>query len=223
MENIEMYKEELKNYRNRIYIVHYACSDIYKEIIEISSICAYKFESHSPLKLFSKLNYENEKDMLIDFWEFIEEKNPIIVGWNINKPSLYGMHILRDRIYALAKSEKEIPKSYDLDFLIEQEFNPPKYDNHPKLFYYAKLNGLNLLGFQEGAYELELLRNNKFKDIDISVQRKCNIICDLLELYITGKIKIIDSRDVIKNKLYIFGIKQFLRIMWYSIKSKYSL
>nr|QNO47750.1 hypothetical protein FMEMAFBA_00008 [Methanosarcinales archaeon ANME-2c ERB4] len=87
MKQCKIYKEELRNKRDKIYILHYACSDINGPEIEISSICTFKLESHDPLKQFSRVDDQNEKDMLKKFWGFINEVNPVIVGWNINKPN----------------------------------------------------------------------------------------------------------------------------------------
>ena len=221
MKQYTIYKEELRNKRDKIYILHYACSDITEPEIEISSICTFKLESHAPFKQFSRANDQNEKDMLKEFWGFIDEVNPVIVGWNINKPNIYGIEVLQERYNQLCKSEKitTLLKAYDLDFLFESEYNLPRYDNLPKLFYYAKINECTLLNFQRGVDELELLRQKEFKAIDMSVQRKCAIISDLLQFYLEGKLKLADSKRIFEQKLLLFGLKQSGRLFWIWLKS----
>jgi len=80
MKQYKIYKEELRNKRDKIYVLHYACSDVSKPRIEISSICTFKLESHAPAKQFSRVDFPNEKNMLKEFWDFVDEVNPIIVG-----------------------------------------------------------------------------------------------------------------------------------------------
>ena len=225
MKQYKFYKDRLRNNRDKIYILHYACSDINKPEIEISSICTYKLESHAPPKQFSRVDDQNEKYMLKKFWDFITEVNPVIVGWNINKPNVYGIEVLQKRYNQLCESEKitKLPEAYDLDLLLKSEYNLPRYDNHPKLYYYADINGCTLLNFRKGVDELELLRQKEFKAIDMSVQRKCTIISDLVEFYLEGKLKLADSKRICEQKLLLFGLKQSGRFFWIWLKSKIGL
>lgn len=225
MKDYKVYKEQLKTSKPKISVLHYACSDVTRAQIEISSICLYKLDSHNPLKQFSRLDFRSEKEMLKSFWNFIDETNPLIVGWNINKPNIYGLEVLQKRYNFLSKRKivTKLPKSYDLDHLLECQYKHlPKYDEHPKLFYYAKINNSQLLGFQKGTDELDLFRTKEYKAIDISVQRKCAIISDLLDFYLEDRLKIVDSRRIWKQKIFWFGFKQSLRLAWIYIKIKMS-
>ena len=149
------------------------------------------------------------------------EVNPIIVGWNINKPNIYGLDVLQKRYNQLYGSEEItiLPEAYDLDFLLETEYNLPRYD-YSKLYYYAKINNCTLLNYQTGATELDLLRQNKFKTIDMSVQRKCSIIADLLEYYLDGRMKFVTLKEIWEKKLFVFVIKQSPSLFGIWFKSK---
>lgn len=221
MKEYNMHKQKLREKRGTTYILHYACSEFNKPDIEISSICVYKLESHAPLKQFSRLDYPDEKEMLKEFWSFINEVNPIIVGWNINKPNTYGLDVLKKRYNQLHGSEEitTLPEAYDLDFLLESEYNLPRYD-YSKLYYYAKINNCTLLDYQTGATELDLLRQNNFKTIDMSVQRKCAIIADLLVYYLDGRIKVVTLKQIWKEKLFFIGVKQLPRLIFMCFTSK---
>lgn len=221
MNNYGVYKQKLREKRDTIYILHYACSDINRPDIEISSICIFKINNPAPFKQFSRTDYPDEKEMLKEFWDFITEVNPIIVGWNINKPNIYGLDVLQKRYNQLYGSEEItiLPEAYDLDFLLETEYNLPRYD-YSKLYYYAKINNCTLLNYQTGATELDLLRQNKFKTIDMSVQRKCSIIADLLEYYLDGRMKFVTLKEIWEKKLFVFVIKQSPRLFGIWFKSK---
>ena len=221
MRDYDVYKQKLREKRGTTYILHYACSDIGKSDIEISSICTFKLENPAPFKQFSRTDYPDEKEMLNKFWDFINEVNPTIVGWNINKPNIYGLEVLKKRYNQLHGSEEitTLPEAYDLDFLLESEYNLPRSD-HSKLYYYARINNCTLLNFQTGANELDLLRQKEFKTIDMSVQRKCAIISDLLEYYLDGSIKVVTLKQIWKKKFVVLVIKQSPRLFLMWLKSK---
>ena len=131
MKGYNVYKQKLREKRDTTYILHYACSEIGKPDIEISSICTFKLENPTPFKQFSRTDYPDEKEMLKEFWDFINEVHPIIVGWNINKPNIYGLEVLKRRYNQLHGSEEitTLPEAYDLDFLLESEYNLPRSDS----------------------------------------------------------------------------------------------
>ncbi|MCH8915737.1 MAG: hypothetical protein IIA82_07855 [Thaumarchaeota archaeon] len=82
--------EELKKSQNSMLILHYACTDVTKSPVIITSI-SIKDYSTGQTSSFSFDEFDNEKNILSEFVKHMKKyQNNIIVTWN-QKSSTYGI------------------------------------------------------------------------------------------------------------------------------------
>ncbi|MGA9188301.1 MAG: 3'-5' exonuclease [Methanosarcina sp.] len=98
-------KHEVKD---KMCIIHYACSDFSKIPIKISVITLLEFKTQK-FYTFSILE-SNEKEMLEEFYEYIRNHTDnIFVGWNL-KNDTYGLQVIERRYKQVIGSE--VPNEY---------------------------------------------------------------------------------------------------------------
>lgn len=181
----------LKSARNRIVVVHYACSDFYKVPIEISCIVAKEFVTGKTMS-FSRTDGISEKELSSKFYAYVQRNSEkIYVGWNL-KDTTYGFPVLERRYRELfGKEPPKIRQIIDLDGAIKEKHGRfyVNHGAHGKLHSLMVLNGLSTPGFRSGKEEIELHERKNFREIEISTNCKVSGIANILGLFIDSKLK----------------------------------
>lgn len=199
---------ELKKSQNNILILHYACTDITKSPVTISSISIKDFSARQVLS-FSFDEYGNEKNLLSEFIKQIKKyQNHLIVTWN-QKDSTYGIQQIQRRCKDLGITKNfpiDLEQISDLDDLFTEKYGRNYVDN-PKLRCLAEVNGITLNHFVDGIDEIRLFEEKQYKKIENSTNRKVNVIMDYLSSEFDDRLKIskqpssksIDTKEIEKK------------------------
>jgi DNA polymerase elongation subunit (family B) len=185
----DIYKPKVKD---KICILHYACSDFSKIPIKISVITLLEFKTKK-FYTFSILE-SNEKEMLEEFYEYIRTHNDnVFVGWNL-KNDTYGLQVIERRYKQVTGSEVPIRLEhvFDLDSIFQKKYGSC-YVSHGifgKMYSLFALNGVNLEYFIEGKREAELFDKEEIRKIEMSNICKVQGINNVLELSFANKLKI---------------------------------
>ncbi len=203
-------KAWLKSARNRIVVIHYACSSFAKVPIKISCIVAKEFVTRNTIA-FSRADGISEKELLSRFYAYVQRSpEKIYVGWNM-KDTTYGLPALKRRYRELFRKEPlKIRHVVDLDDVIKEEYGRSYVDHgpHGKLFSLMTLNGISTLGFRSGKEEAELYKIKKYHEIERSTNCKVHGIANILDLFLKSKLKTqIGVPMTIRRKLKAFANK----------------
>ena len=196
---------DLKKLKEKLIIIHYACTDVTISPTIITSI-SIKNYSNEQIQTFGMDSFKTEKKILIEFVKFLKKNtDKIFVTWN-QKSNTYGFQHLEQRckendvVSSLPINQDQMT---DLDNIFERQFGQ-KYAKHPKLRYLAELNDLTLMNFVDGENELSLYDKAEYRKIENSTNRKVAIISSLLTLSLDNKLKVdlvnYSENDLIQKK-----------------------
>lgn len=200
-------KHWLNRGRNRIVVVHYACSSFTKSPLEISCIAIKEFVTKKT-DTFARSEL-SEKELLSRFYAYVEKNSEkIYVGWNF-KDTTYGLPVLERRYRDLFGSDPpKIREDVDLDGVIKEEYGGHYVDDgrFGKLWSLMALNGISMEFFRPGKEEARLYVEKKFPEIEKSTNCKVRGIANILDLFLNSKLKIqfkgnIENMDIsiVKN------------------------
>lgn len=202
-------------------IIHYTCED-FKIGQTISSIAVRQFndgqtESFSIDKTAQVLridptdikeNIENiEKRMLQDFYSYVNQhRSKNWIHWNMSSDN-FGFKALEHR-YKVLDGEPiiiEDSKKINLSHLFIELYDKG-YAKHPRLENLMSMNFMNPLDMFPGfnketdvTDEIDLLHQERYKEIQISCLRKVDVFANLLNLSI-------DNKLIVKTpKLKVYG------------------
>ena len=182
----------LENNKEKILIVHYSCSDLLLKPIRISCVGIRKEESNFS-RIFSLREF-SEEEMLKRFWKIVEDnKDGYFVGWNI-KNIAYGLIVLRERFETITGNKAPIidtQRIIDLDKAIRRE--PSLKSQKLSLLEVAELNEYQTMNFIDGKDEIKKFEDDKFWELELSVDRKLKIIGEILLDFISEELKIIPT------------------------------
>ncbi len=182
--------DDLKKSQNNILILHYACTDINKSPVIVTSI-SIKDYSLGQTFSFSFDEYESESKLLSEFVKHMQKyQNHIVVTWN-QKSSTYGVQHLQRRCQELEASDKfpiKLENVIDLDDIFVAKYGR-NYTKDPKLRNLAQLNEVTLQNFVDGIDEIKLFNEKEYKKIENSTNRKVGVIADCLILAFHNKLK----------------------------------
>ena len=173
--------EELKQLQDKILILHYACTNIERSPAVISSISVKNYSIGQTVS-FSFENFDNEKNLLIEFIKHMKQyQNPIIVAWNQKSPTYGIQHIQKRCRDHIIKDEFPInPEQVtDLDEVFTKKYGRG-YVGDPKLRKLAEINNITLQYFVDGKEEIRLFYEKEYKKIENSTNRKVSVIADYL-------------------------------------------
>lgn len=191
--------EELKKSQNSILILHYACTDVTKSPVIITSISIKDYSTGQTLS-FSFDEYGDEKNLLSAFVTHMKKyQNHIIVTWN-QKSSTYGIQHMQRRCKDLGIDEDfpiDLEQVTDLDDIFTEKYGRGYVDD-PKLRCLAEVNDITLQNFVDGFDEIRLFEEKEYKKIENSTNRKVNVIADYLSSAFNNKLRV--SRTKEKNK-----------------------
>ena len=160
-----------------------------KTPVQVTCISVFERSKNRTLT-FSNCNYGNEKSLMDNFAKYLTSKtNRIFVGWNI-KGVAYGPQVLDRRFNELAGQALNIVYDnwVDFDDVLKATFGPC-YVSHPKLANLCKLNDFNCQDFRTGEDEIELSEKGRFRDIELSTNRKVILLNDIFQSAISNKLK----------------------------------
>ena len=193
--------EELKKSQNSILILHYACTDVTKSPVIITSI-SIKDYSTGQTSSFSFDEFGNEKNLLSEFVKHVKKyQNHIIVTWN-QKSSTYGIQHMQRRCKELGVDEGfpiDLEQVTDLDDIFTEKYGR-NYVDDPKLRCLAELNNITLKNFVDGIGEIRLFEDKEYKKIENSTNRKVNIIADYLASAFNNQLKTSKTPESSKDK-----------------------
>jgi DNA polymerase elongation subunit (family B) len=132
--------EELQKSQNSILTLHYACTDIKKSPVIITSISVKNYAT-GQTDSFSFDEYGNEKDLLSAFVKCMKDyQNYTIVTWN-QKSSTYGIQHIQRRCKESNIDDFPIKMEQvvDLDDIYTEKYGR-NYVKNPKLRCLAELN-----------------------------------------------------------------------------------
>lgn len=182
--------EFLKRNKHTICVLHYSSSYITKHPVKISSITFSEYGSNEMITY--SMASKTEKEILCDFFEYIQNnKDKIYVGWNL-KDITYGTQVLERRYKELVGEEPpKIRNVFDLDGIIEERYGKEYIEHEPqgKLLNLLNLNNISCNSFLEGKVEAELYEKNEFREIEMSNSCKVRGIKRILELVFDNKLK----------------------------------
>ena len=194
--------DDLESIKNKICLLHYACSDFSIDPIKISTITIFEYtlkKAHT----FSIID-STEKEMLVKFFEYIKNYPEwVFVGWNL-KSITYGVQVIERRYKQLLNEEIpfEIKPVFDLDSIIQEKYGTSvshgMYGKMQKLF---EMNSINLTYFLDGKTEAELYDKNEIRKVEMSNDSKVQGMKKILDLLFEDNLKVeVESGKI--NKIY---------------------
>ena len=182
---------DLQANKNRICLIHYACTDISKMPIKIPCIAVAEYANRK-LRVFAEMEGKNEEDVLREFYDFVVHNfNYIYVGWNF-KGVTYGLPVIERRYKELFKKKpSEINLVFDLDDILEQVYGRQYVDHGTfgKLHNLLTLNDISTKNFIDGKTEAELCKKNDLRPVERSTESKVHGMVGILDLLFSGKLK----------------------------------
>lgn len=193
--------EELQKSQNSLLTLHYACTDINKSPVIITSISIKNYAT-GQISSFSFDEYGDEKTLLSEFVNHMKNyQNYTIVTWN-QKSSTYGIQYIQRRCKELGVTNDfpiQIEQLVDLDDIYTEKYGRG-YVGDPKLRCLADLNKIPLMNYVDGKEEIELFHKKEYKKIENSTNKKVSIIADYLRASFKNKLKV-SKGDKSKRKL----------------------
>jgi len=209
--------DELIKHKTYVLIVHYSCESFFDipqgKTPRITSIAVRYFNSgqtssFSIHKVAEKRGIileqiedkydELEKEMLYDFYHFLEKHNQYFwIHWNMRDIN-YGFEAINHRYSVLGGKPTEIDdtKRVDLSRLLIDKYGDD-YIDHSRLYNLCVENNITLAGFLKGKEEAEAFINQEYVKLHQSTLRKVDALDSILD-------KAVD--DSLKNKSNIFKI-----------------
>jgi len=183
-----------------ILVIHYACTDIKKEEVQITCISVGDYKTKNT-DTFSRRGF-SEKELLSKFFEFIKSKSNIcITGWNL-KDITYGFPVLQRRYRELNGEDIQIKfQNIDIDDMIEQEYGKEYVPHKPsgKMFNLFGVNRISRQYFLPGKDEAEKGEAGEYRPIELSSNTKVRGFMDVLDLIIDNRLMTTNS---IKSKIH---------------------
>lgn len=212
--------DNVSKFKDKICILHYACSDFSKIPIKISVITLLEFKTKK-FYTFSILK-SSEEEMLKEFYLYIRDHTDnVFVGWNL-KNDTYGLQVIERRYKQVIGSEVPIRLEhvFDLDSIFQEKYGS-EYVSHGtfgKMYSLFSLNSVNLEYFIEGKREAELFDKEEIRKIEMSNICKVQGINNVLELFFANKLKIENGlkykiQDFIDNNLLLKIIIVFITLL----------
>lgn len=204
----------------KICILHYACSNFQKTPVEISSIALVEYKDKKS-HVFSRIEF-SEKDMLVNFYDFLmEHPDYVLVGWNL-KDITYGVEVI-DRRYQQIMGEGapiKCGKVFDIDGIF-QNAHGHTYVSHGelgKMHSLFVLNEINVSHFINGKMEAELFERDDLRKIELSNVCKADGIKNVIKLSFDNKLKTENKGNVIAkiaNSVHFKILKLYIAIKTY--------
>ncbi len=195
--------KQIKKAPQSVRIMHYACSDINSNPVEISCVSIMDYSNLNTVT-YSRSNL-TESQLLQQFLSDLQSNvNKTYVGWNM-KDSTYGLPVIYRRATQLLETTQfplDPSAVKDLDGLFDSKYGKG-YCENLKLGKMAQFNNIQMLNFLSGAEEATLAAAREFRPIEISTNRKVRIIGELLSLYIRKKLGVphVSNRRKLLNLL----------------------
>lgn len=185
----------LRTNKDRICLIHYACTDVSKLPIKIPCIVILEYGNRT-LKIFSEIEKKDEKIVLQSFYEYVSHSpNNIYVGWNF-KDITYGLPVIERRYTELfGRKSPEISSVFDLDDVIERCYGKlyVEHGRFGKMHSLFTLNNISTLNFLSGKNEAELCEKNNVRAVERSTTCKVHGMMGVLDLLLDGRLKITKS------------------------------
>jgi hypothetical protein len=216
-------KNKFKNFLSnldKLWVIHYTCSDFNEEAVMISSISLRLLKNDSvttyAIKEKEDIN-ESEKKLLLGFLEHTKNHpDAKYIHWNMYSDK-YGFSAIQKRFKELFPTDNlQVPYPEN-----ELNLSSTLYEiyGNPKLHTLMKKNDLNTDDFMTGAIEATEFKSKNFYRIKLSCIRKVSNLAELVKL--THK-KDLKTNFAMRNIVIItkLSIKELIA---YSFKKMVSL
>ncbi len=182
-------KNQLRSKLDEVFIIHYACSSYHEKLVKISCIAVEEAKPNGKTHTYSRSEY-SEKVVLEKFYYSIKmNQEAIYVGWDF-RDTTYGLPVLEKRYRQLFKKRPpEIRDLKNLKSMIEEEYGALDHGSRGKLHHLMELNGISADNFIQGEDEAKYFKEKKFREIEMSTNRKVHGITAILRLYLESKLK----------------------------------
>lgn len=181
----------LRANKDRICLIHYACTDVSKIPIKIPCIVIAEY-SKRIVKVFSVIEKKEEKAVLHDFYEYVSHNpNNIYAGWNF-KDVTYGLPVIERRYTELfGKKPPGISLVFDLDDVIEELYGKlyVEHGRFGKMHNLFTLNEISTLNFLSGKKEAELCEKGDIRAVERSTACKVHGMIGVLDLLLNRRLK----------------------------------
>jgi hypothetical protein len=178
-----------------IYIVHYACGNLYQGNAEISAV-AFRELLTEGMTVFSRIDREEHQEQYVvsKAIEFMSlNRGAHFIHWNMNSAD-FGFQAIENRYYRLGLGSDTLPSlpaidhRIDLDAVIALGYGED-YADHPKLKNLGTLNGFPFRYFLNGNDEVDRFAKNEHGDIRRSLDEKVSLIAKLATLTLDGNLE----------------------------------
>lgn len=231
--------KEIDEKKNIYSVIHYSSEsfvDLAGKSPRITSIAIQNLES-GQAELFAiyktaeimKIKEENilenyskiEKNMLSDFFGFVETNNSRMwLHWNM-RDSIYGFQALEHRFQVLKGKPFKLPNTQKLSIAdLFKDLYGPNYIENPKMTKLMDKNFLKPLNFLSGSEEAQAFKDNKYHNLSMSTAGKVRMFSQMVDLAIDDTLK----TNTKKIELYGIGLeakwhyfketKWFLTVSW---------
>lgn len=201
--------EDLFDNSSTVLVIHYSCESFYNtddgRTPRVTSIALRNLESgqtqsfsihkiaeqnNIPANLVNQ-KYDNlERQMLDEYFEFIQQRIGYdFLHWNMRDIN-YGFPALEHR-YKVLQGEPWIIDDHRKHNLARYlvELYGRDYIAHPRLESITDKNSITKIGFLKGKEEAEAFQEAEYVKLHQSTLRKVNIIADIVELVVEGRLK----------------------------------
>ncbi len=178
-----------------IYVVHYACGNLYQAQPEISAVAFRELLTES-MSVFSQIDRETDQENYVvgKSIEFMSQnRGAHFIHWNMNSAD-FGFQAIENRYHRLGLGAESLPPLPALDHLIDLDAvialgYGNDYADHPKLRNIGALNGFSFRHFLSGKDEADRLASNEHGDVRRSVDEKVSLIAKLAILTLDGNLE----------------------------------
>jgi hypothetical protein len=178
-----------------IYIVHYACGNLYEGQPEISAVAFRELRTEA-MTVFSRIDREvdQEKYVISKSIEFMSQnRDAHFIHWNMNSAD-FGFQAIENRYHRLGLASDPLPPLPALDHLMDLDAvialgYGEDYADHPKLRNIGTLNGFSFRHFLSGKDEADRIARNEHGDVRRSLDEKVSLIAKLATLILDGNLE----------------------------------
>jgi hypothetical protein len=178
-----------------IYVVHYACGNLYQGQPEISAVAFRELLTES-MSVFSQIDRETDREKYVvsTSIEFISQnRGAHFIHWNMNTAD-FGFQAIENRYHRLRLTADPLPPLPALDHLIDLDAAialgyGEDYADHPKLRNLGALNGVSFRHFLSGRDEADRLARSEHADVRRSLDEKVSLIAKLATLTLEGSLE----------------------------------